>query len=247
MIRVEDLHGVEALRREAGDQSLGIVIPDGVSERAHPSGAVHGRDDLVGRPPLVRHVPRMLFPQKPVERFVVRGRITRADQGARDVRPSPDAVPDVRADRVEIDRKSRLEEPVRHPLPPVPAGRLSLTEDRVEGDVLLVHEESQDVDVALPCEVRGNLGARDELDASPPRFFARFGQALQRVVVGQREGADSSFGHAAGELGRCIEPIGDARMAVEVNPQAARSYAPGSSSTPNAILTFALYSTIRPF
>ena len=168
----------------------------------------------------------MLPAQEPVEGVVVRARVPGADERPGEVRPAPDAVADVRADRVEIQRKPVLDQARGHPLAPRAPLLLPPLELGVELRVLLVHEEGQDVDVVLPSPLRGDLGARQEAHAPAPGLLARLGQALQRVVVGQRKGVEPGLGHAADERRGIVEAVRAGGVAVEIDLHAINSPSP---------------------
>ena len=55
-----------------------------------------------------------------------------------------------------------------------------------------------------------------ELDPPAAGLGPRLRKALKRVVVGEREARDAGLGHAADQVRRRIEAVGDGRVAVEV-------------------------------
>ena len=149
----------------------------------------------------------MFAAEEPVEGVVVRGGVARADQRPSQVRPAPHAVAHVRPDRIEIEGESMLHQLPGHPLPTRPPSLLAQGELGVEFLVFLIHEKGQDMDIVLPAPLRRDLGAGDQLDPPPPGFLARLRQALERVVVGQRESRQARVGHATDQGGRRVEAV----------------------------------------
>ena len=171
----------------------------------------------------------MIAAEKAVEGVVVGLGVSRADEGARQVRAPPDAFADVRPDGVHIDRVPVLDEFFGHPLAPGPALLLAKHERRVQVLVLLVHEEREDVDVVLASPLGRDLSAGDQLDAEPIRLLPGLGEPLQAVVVGQREGVEPGPGHPADEGGRGVEAVRDRRVAVEIDFHERRIVSRGDS------------------
>jgi hypothetical protein len=182
---------------------------------------MHGGDYVGGRPLVVGDVPGMARSEEPVEGLVVRRRVSRPDQGSRDMGAAPDSVAHVGADRVEVDREARLDELLRHSFAPSAPALLPLRQVRVEFGAPLVDEEGEYVDVLLARGVCRDLRSGYELDPPPASLLARPGQTSEGVVVGESERAHARLGHPGNELGRRVEPIGNVRMAVEIDAQAA--------------------------
>jgi hypothetical protein len=132
----------------------------------------------------------------------------------------PDPVPHILPNRLEVQGITGLDQFFRHPLAPAAPVLLADHELSVQALVLFVHEESQDVDVVLPVEVGGDLGARNELDAQGFRLLAGLGKALERIVVGQRERGDPGIRHQPHEPGRRVEPVRNGRVAVQIDAHA---------------------------
>ena len=130
MVGVKDLDGVETRRGERAHQRFRVPVPHGVREGRDAAGLPDRLQD-VGRLPLRGgHVPRVFAAEEAVERVVVGGGVAGQDEGAREVRPSPDAVAHVAADGVEIQPVARGDQLLGHRLPAAPPDLLSLWPQR---------------------------------------------------------------------------------------------------------------------
>ena len=222
VVGMKDFHGVQPDSGERPQEGFRVPVPDRVSDGGNTARLSDRRHHLDRRPFLRPHVPGMLAGEKPFESVVVGDGVAGAHQRARQMGPPPHPVPDVPPDRAEVERIAGRDQVLRHLLAPAAAFLLAFGQPRVEGAVVLVHEEGEDVDVILALEVRRDLGAGDQLDAEPVRFFPRLRKPGQRVVVGQREGLNPREAHAPRERRRRIEAVGDRGMAVEVDAHPCR-------------------------
>src|SRR6266498_1583515 len=145
---------------------------------------------------------------------------------------APDAVADVLADGVQVERIPRLDQFLGHELSSAASILLPVREAGVQPVVLLVHEEREDVDIVLALKIGRDFGAGDQVDAELLRLRARLWQSLQRIVVRQREGFDSGVPHLPDQPGRRVQSVGDRRMAMQVDPHRPAILTPQSGAGP---------------
>ena len=170
-----------------------------------------------------------------LERLLLGGDDTGLDHRLRDVRTDDRGVAGDLADAFERDRQPEVAEPLDHQLAAAVAILAQPPELELQGGVLHVHPVAQDVHAR--AEVLGReLDPGDDLDAGLEPGRERLGQAVRRVVVGQRDDVQVAFGGKADHLGRGEGPVGAVRVRVQVDARHADAHAGRRRRTPSRTL-----------
>ena len=138
-------------------------------------GQAVGRPDRLDRldraEAAARHVARLPPAQQPREGILDAVRVARPDEGAGDGRPTERVVGRARhVEQVVVDREVEIAQPGDGQLEALAPSATLLGQGRLEGGVVRIHPEAEDMQLALPqaeiaVDDRVDLDARDERQA----------------------------------------------------------------------------------
>src|SRR5262245_45664384 len=153
---------------------------------------MHERDRLARGEPRRRDVRGPARAQETREGFVVVRAVTRLDERARHVRASDRARARDLAHALAIELDALRSQRVERAIGPLLASDAQLLERLEEWARLGVHSQAEHVTLATPRVLaHRELDSAQHLDTERAAALARLGDAIERVVIGERERANA--------------------------------------------------------
>ena len=215
LVGVYHLEAVQAGDDAEGDDPLGIAVPDRMRDHRQTARLANGRDRLLECPLRLRHVSRLAPREKSLERFVERFDVSLGDHRPRDVRAAEGTLADHDADLLDVERHPEGEELLDHRVPAGVAVPTESNELRPELGLVGIEEEAEDVDV-VPVAARRELARGHGHEAGAFRRGLEFGQAVDGIVIGQREDRDARVDAPSHELRGRLQAVRERRVAVKI-------------------------------
>ena len=153
--------------------------------------------------------------RKSLEGLVERLDVSLRDHRARDVRAAEGALAHDGADLLDVERQAEGEELLDHRVPARVAVLAKHGEPRLKLGLFGIEEEAEDVDV-VAVTARRKLARGHGHEARAFRRGLELGQAVDGIVIGEREHRETGVDAPGHELRGRLEAVRERRVAVQI-------------------------------